>query len=181
MSDALVFNELTKAYDGKKVVDCLSFSVPAGKIFGIVGPNGSGKTTTIKMLCGLVLPTSGTALVNGLDVVAQPKEVRRTIGYVSQQFSLYRVLSVEQNIDFYSRLYGLSSAQARARKETVIEITGLQDYRGMEAGHLSGGSKQRLALACALVHEPSVLILDEPTVGIDPIAQRALWDLIATL
>ena len=135
----------------------------------------------LEMLCGLQLPTSGTAFVNGLDVVAEPKQVRRTIGYMSQQFSLYRFLTVEQNIEFYSRLYRLSPAHARTRKETVIEITGLQQYRGREAGHLSGGWKQRLALACALVHVPSVLILDEPTAGIDPVAQRALWDLIATL
>lgn len=181
MTNALVFSGLTKVYKGKPVVDHLSFSVPSGKIFGFVGPNGAGKTTTIKMLCGLLLPTEGTALVNGLDVVAQPKQVRRTIGYVSQQFSLYKFLNVEQNIEFYGRLYGLSSAQIQSRKESLIEVMGLSDYRRTEAGHLSGGWKQRLALACALVHEPSVLILDEPTAGVDPVAQRALWDLITTL
>jgi ABC-type multidrug transport system ATPase subunit len=181
MNNAIQLLALTKKFGSQTAVKELTFDVPAGEIFGFLGPNGSGKTTTIKMLCGLMQPTSGTAIVNGFDVLEKPDRVRLSIGYMSQQFSLYRTLTVIQNLDFYAELYGLSSEKARLRKEEVIAITGLQPYRHRQASQLSGGWKQRLALACAIVHEPPIVFLDEPTAGIDPVARRALWDLLFTL
>lgn len=181
MNDAIVIEGLTKKYGETKVVDNLSFKVEKGEIFGYLGPNGSGKTTTIKMLCGLISPTSGTAYVNGFDIISKQADVRLSIGYMSQQFSLYRTLTVMQNLDFYAELYGLSGQKSKQRKEEVIEITKLGPYRDRQAAQLSGGWKQRLALACAIVHEPPIVFLDEPTAGIDPVARRALWDLLFTL
>lgn len=178
---ALSLQELTKKYGDRTVVDHLNFSVEKGEIFGYLGPNGSGKTTTIKMLCGLVSPTSGTALINGFDVRTSADQIRMSIGYMSQQFSLYRTLTVTQNLDFYAELYGLKGAIAAKRKAQVIEITGLNDYSNRKAAELSGGWKQRLALACAIVHQPPIVFLDEPTAGIDPVARRALWDLLFSL
>ena len=181
MTQAIVLDNLSKKYGQQLVVDRLSFSVQQGEIFGFLGPNGSGKTTTIKMLCGLVAPTAGTAGVNGFDVIKQPDEIRRSIGYMSQQFSLYRSLSVAQNLDFYSGVFGLHGERARRRKQDVLEITGLKGQENKKAASLSGGWKQRLALACAIVHEPPIVFLDEPTAGIDPVARRALWDLLFSL
>lgn len=181
MTAAVILEELTKQYGQQTVVNHLSFTVERGEIFGFLGPNGSGKTTTIKMLCGLVQPTSGTALVNGFDIHKQAEQVRRSIGYMSQQFSLYKNLSVEQNIDFYAELYGLGAEKSKKRKSDVLEITGLFGQESKKASSLSGGWKQRLALACAIVHEPPIVFLDEPTAGIDPVARRALWDLLFTL
>lgn len=181
MVEALEVKNLTKVFQDRKVVDNLSFVVPQGEILGFIGPNGSGKTTTIKMICGLLRPTEGTAVINGCHVVRQPKEARRALGYMSQQFSLYPFLSVEQNIEFYGRLYGLTPACIRKRKQEMLELTGLAAYRQHEPRCLSGGWKQRLALACALVHDPSLLILDQPTAGVDPVARRALWNLIVIL
>lgn len=178
---AIVLNELTKKYGTLTAVDRLSFTVESGEIFGFLGPNGSGKTTTMKMLCGLVQPSDGTATINGYDIIKQPEKLRLNIGYMSQQFSLYRALTATQNLDFYAELYGLSGEAAQRRKDKVIEITGLGNYRDRKAAHLSGGWKQRLALACAIVHEPPIVFLDEPTAGIDPVARRALWDLLFTL
>lgn len=181
MSAAIVLNGLTKQYGQQTVVNHLSFTVERGEIFGFLGPNGSGKTTTIKMLCGLLEPTSGTAAVNGFDIIKEAEQVRRSIGYMSQQFSLYKNLTVEQNIDFYAELYGLGSEKSRRRKAEVLQITGLLGQETKKASSLSGGWKQRLALACAIVHEPPIVFLDEPTAGIDPVARRALWDLLFTL
>jgi ABC-type multidrug transport system ATPase subunit len=181
MSAAITLDKLTKQYGNQVVVNQLSFAIEQGEIFGFLGPNGSGKTTTIKMLCGLVVPTSGTALINGYDILQQPNSIRHSIGYMSQQFSLYRSLTVSQNLNFYAELYGLSKEKARARKQAVLEITGLTGQENKKAASLSGGWKQRLALACAIVHEPPVVFLDEPTAGIDPVARRALWDLLFTL
>jgi ABC-type multidrug transport system ATPase subunit len=181
LTSALILENLTKVYGTQTAVNHLNFAVEAGEIFGYLGPNGSGKTTTIKMLCGLVAPTEGTALVNGYDVITQSDKVRMSIGYMSQQFSLYRNLTSDQNLDFYAELYGLSPAKAKQRKREVIEITGLGDYTHKKSQELSGGWKQRLALACAIIHEPPIVFLDEPTAGIDPVARRALWDLLFTL
>ena len=181
MSSALILENLTKVYGTQTAVNHLNFAVEAGEIFGYLGPNGSGKTTTIKMLCGLVVPSEGTTIVNGYDVIKQSDKVRMSIGYMSQQFSLYRNLTSDQNLDFYAELYGLGSERAKRRKKDVIEITGLGDYTQKKASQLSGGWKQRLALACAIIHEPPIVFLDEPTAGIDPVARRALWDLLFTL
>jgi ABC-type multidrug transport system ATPase subunit len=178
---AIVLNGLTKVYGEHTVVDHVSFSVTAGSIFGYLGPNGSGKTTTIKMLCGLVRPTAGDAHVAGFDVERQSNQVRRAIGYMAQGFSLYGDLTVDENLEFYARAYGLTATAREERKRSVIEIVGIGEYRGYLASSLSGGWQRRLALACALLHDPAVVFLDEPTAGIDPVARRDLWDLLFVL
>lgn len=181
MSYAIAIDKLTKQYGKQTAVNDVSFTVDKGEIFGFLGPNGSGKTTTIKMLCGLVQPTSGSATVNGFNIIDDIDQVRRSIGYMSQQFSLYKNLTVAQNIAFYAELYGLSAQRLKIRQKEVLEITGLIGQEEKKAASLSGGWKQRLALACAIVHEPPIIFLDEPTAGIDPVARRALWDLLFTL
>ncbi len=181
MSAVISAHTLTKRYGDHEVVRNLSFAVPQGSIFGFLGPNGSGKSTTIKMLCGLVEPSGGSASVNGFDVVKQGDDVRRSIGYMSQSFSLYTDLTVAENLQFYGRAYGLNRARRNQRAQDVVTLTGLQRYSHQLAATLSGGWQQRLALACALLHEPSVVFLDEPTAGIDPVARRDLWDLLFNL
>jgi ABC-type multidrug transport system ATPase subunit len=176
-----IADHLTKRYSNQTVVRDLSFAVKRGSIFGFLGPNGSGKSTTIKMLCGLVQPSGGTGSVDGHDVEKDSDAVRAAIGYMSQQFSLYGDLSVEENLEFYGRAYGLDAQRRARRKREVIELAGIGEYVGQLASRLSGGWKQRLALATALLHEPQVLFLDEPTAGIDPVARRDLWDLLFRL
>jgi ABC-type multidrug transport system ATPase subunit len=178
---AIVLDGLTKMYGDRTVVDRVSFSVAKGSIFGYLGPNGSGKTTTIKMLCGLVRPTAGGATVAGFDVERQSSQVRRAIGYMAQGFSLYGDLTVDENLEFYARAYGLNPRARIERKSRVIEIVGIAEYRHYLASSLSGGWQRRLALACALLHDPAVVFLDEPTAGIDPVARRDLWDLLFVL
>lgn len=181
MTPAISADRLTKRYGEHTVVHELSLSVEPGTIFGFLGPNGSGKSTTIKMLCGLVRPSSGSGTVAGFDIERQDDGVRRSIGYVSQSFALYDELTVQQNLEFYGRAYGLDVERRSRRKRAVIDLTGLSRYADTLAGTLSGGWKQRLALASALLHEPRVLFLDEPTAGIDPVARRELWDLLFKL
>ncbi len=174
----VILRDLTKRFGDFLAVNAISLEVAPGEIFGFLGPNGAGKSTTIRMLCGLLSPTSGTATVAGLDVKAQPEAVKRNIGYMSQKFSLYEDLTVGENIDFYSGIYRIPPEKKAPRKEWVLAMSGLAERRHAKTGLLPGGWKQRLSLGCALLHEPPVLFLDEPTSGVDPISRRAFWDLI---
>ena len=172
---------LSRRFGSFTAVDRVSLEIEEGDIFGFLGPNGSGKSTVIRMLCGLLRPTEGSAQVLGCDVIRDSEKVKQNIGYMSQQFSLYPDLTVMENLTFYSRIYGIPYRKRRERIEDVIQIVGIQDYRKRLAGFLSGGWKQRLALACALVHQPRLMFLDEPTAGIDPVARRELWNLLFEL
>lgn len=178
---AVEAENLVKRFGDFTAVDHVSFTVSRGEILGFLGPNGAGKSTTIRILCGLLSPTEGRAVVGGFDVAKDPDMVKTRIGYMSQRFSLYDDLTVEENIEFFSGIYGVAAEIARKRKEHVLEIAGLQSERTTITGLLAGGWKQRLALGCAIVHEPPILFLDEPTSGVDPIARRSFWDLIYQL
>ncbi len=178
---AIQVTGLTKRFGRFVAVDRVSFSVRRGEIFGFLGPNGSGKSTTIRMLCGILLPTSGTGRVAGFDVAEQPEQVRENIGYMSQKFSLYEELTVQENLDFFAGIYGLAPADASTRLGEVLALGGLATYRAVLAKDLPGGLRQRLALASAIIHRPSVLFLDEPTAGVDPISRREFWDMIRSM
>src|SRR4051812_7961876 len=181
MSAAVQIRDLVKRFGSFVAVDHVSLTVEKGEIFGFLGPNGAGKSTTIRILCGLLTPTSGAGSVNGFDVARQPEEIRRSIGYMSQKFSLYDDLTVEENIDFFTGIYGVPRALRADRKAYVLEMANLAERRGALTRTLSGGWKQRLALGCAILHDPPVLFLDEPTSGVDPIARGAFWGLIHDL
>jgi ABC-2 type transport system ATP-binding protein len=178
---AVQTQELVKTFGAFVAVDHVNLQIPKGEIFGFLGPNGAGKSTTIRMLCGLLTPTSGRGSVNGFDVATQPEDIRRSIGYMSQKFSLYDDLTVEENIDFFSGIYGVPKHVRDGRKSYVLEMANLAERRRALTRTLSGGWKQRLALGCAILHDPPVLFLDEPTSGVDPIARGAFWGLIHDL
>lgn len=175
---AITVSDLVKRFGDFTAVDRLSFTVRRGEIFGFLGPNGSGKSTTIRMLCGLLLPTAGTGTVAGFDIRRDPEQIKARIGYMSQKFSLYDDLGVAENLEFYGGVYGVRPARLPARMAEVLQRIGLEGQRTRLAGELSVGWKQRLALGCAIVHEPAILFLDEPTSGVDPVSRRLFWELI---
>src|SRR5437870_12975415 len=179
MSEPMIeVDRLTKRFGTFTAVDHVSFSVAKGSIFGFLGPNGSGKSTVIRMLCGILEPSDGTARIGGHDIIREGEPIKEMIGYMSQQFSLYDELTVNENLLFAGKLYGLRDKELKKRRDELIETTHLKRDIGKRASQLSGGMRQRLAMACSLMHKPSVLFLDEPTAGIDPVARRELWDLL---
>jgi ABC-2 type transport system ATP-binding protein len=178
---AVEIENLVKQFGDFCAVDHISLAVEKGEIFGFLGPNGAGKSTTIRILCGLLAPTQGRASVNGFDVATQPELIKKSIGYMSQKFSLYDDLTVEENIEFFSGIYGVAEALRQERRDYVLRMAGLLERRSSLTRELSGGWKQRLALGCAILHQPPILFLDEPTSGVDPIARRNFWDLIYQL
>lgn len=175
MEPAVSLRELTRTFGPVVGVEGLTFDVGHGELFGIVGPDGAGKTTTLRMLAGVLRPTSGTASVAGVDVVQDPEAVKPHIAYMAQRFGLYEDLTVQENLDFYADLYGVRRSERRERMDRLYAFSRLGEFRNRLAGQLSGGMKQKLSLSCALVHEPEVLLLDEPTFGVDPISRRELW------
>jgi ABC-2 type transport system ATP-binding protein len=178
---AVSVENLQKKFGNFTAVDRISFEVAGGEIFGFLGPNGAGKSTTIKMLCGIFAPTSGNGHVAGYDILSQQDDIKENIGYMSQRFSLYEDLTVEENMNFYAGLYRISGERLNARKDWIVEMAGLKSARSSMTKNLSVGWKQRLALGCAIIHEPKILFLDEPTSGVDPIARNNFWGLIKDL
>lgn len=172
--------DLKRSYGAIVAVDGLNLQVPAGRIYGLVGPDGAGKTTAIRMLCGALAPHSGQAIVGGVDVARNPDEVRRHIGYVAQRFSLYGDLTVLENMRFFADVYGVPSSERGALTERLLQFSRLGPFQQRRADALSGGMKQKLALACALIHRPAVLMLDEPTTGVDPVSRREFWDILGS-
>ena len=179
--NAVQTDQLTRKFGDFTAVDHVDFYIPKGEIFGLLGPNGAGKTTTIRMLCGILMPTEGNATVLGYDVIKNPEDVKRNIGYMSQKFSLYNDLTAIENINFYASIYGVPKEIRKKRVDELIEISGLQDYAKELTRNLSGAWRQRLALACAIAHKPPMLFLDEATAGVDPVSRREFWDLIYTM
>ena len=178
---AVTVENLEKRFGDFQAVNKVSFQVKRGEIFGFLGPNGAGKSTTMRMLCGIIVPTAGNASVIGFDVFKEAEQIKSNIGYMSQKFSLYEDLTVEENIDFYSGIYQIPKEEKKARKDWVIKMSGLEEHRNSLTAILPGGWRQRLALGCALLHKPPVIFLDEPTSGVDPISRRNFWDLIYQL
>ncbi|OPJ55751.1 ABC transporter ATP-binding protein [Clostridium oryzae] len=181
MENAIEIRKLTKKFGKFTAVDNVSFNVPRGKIYGFIGPNGSGKTTVIKMLCGVMKPSSGTAKVLGYDVIKDRNKIKSKIGYMSQKFSLYEDLTVNENLNFYSGIYGIKKEEREDKKKNIIKMAGLEGKENRLTANLSGGWKQRLALGCALIHQPEILVLDEPTSAVDPVSRRIFWEMIFTL
>jgi len=178
---AIKAEQLSRRFGKFTAVDQIFLEIPYGSIFGFLGANGAGKSTTIRMLCGILAASSGSATVAGFDINQEPEKIKEAIGYVSQKFSLYGDLNVLENLSFYGQIYGLTGKALRERIEEVLHITGLDDYRKRLAEHLSGGLKQKLAIANGILHKPRVLFLDEPTAGIDPLSRRMIWDLLLKL
>ncbi len=178
---AVETRELTKKFGDFTAVDHITMSIEEGKVYGFLGPNGSGKSTTIRMLCGLLAPTSGVGLVLGMDLSKEGRKIKNQVGYMSQKFSLYPDMTVIENLDLYSGLYGLKGAEKKERIEQMIALAGLQGREDEQTSLLSGGWRQRLALGCAILHRPKILFLDEPTSGVDPKARRLFWDIIYNL
>jgi ABC-2 type transport system ATP-binding protein len=176
--NAVETSGLTKKFGSFTAVDAVNFNIPTGEIFGLLGPNGAGKTTTIRMLCGLLAPTDGSASVLGLDVEEDAEQIKQQIGYMSQKFSLYNDLTAWENIEFYASIYGVPKTERKTRVEELIEMSGLLGHEKSLTRSLSGAWRQRLALACAIVHRPQMLFLDEATAGVDPVSRREFWDLI---
>lgn len=178
---AIEVKNLTKKFGRFTAVDHISFGIKKGEIFGFLGPNGAGKSTTIRMLCGILRPTSGTGIVGGYRIDTQPEEIKKIIGYMSQKFTLYQELSVEENIDFYGGIHQLSLSEKEERKKWVLRMSGLEGKENSLTRELSGGWKQRLSLGCAILHQPEILFLDEPTASVDPVSRRDFWELIYDL
>lgn len=172
---------LTKSFPGVKAVDSLSFDVRAGEIFGLVGPDGAGKTTTLRMLAGILPPDAGTAVVARCDVARDPEGAKHELSYMPQRFGLYEDLSVDENIRFYADLFGVKKAERIDRSKQLLDAAGMSEFRGRMAGKLSGGMKQKLGLVCALIHRPKVILLDEPTTGVDPVSRRDFWRILYEL
>ncbi len=181
MEYAISIKGLTKKFGDFTAVDNLSFDIPKGKIFGFLGPNGSGKSTTIRMICGVLKPTVGEGKILGYDLLNDTEKIKQNIGYMSQKFSLYEDLTVEENLDFYGNIYMMTKERLEERKKDLIKMANLKGKEKSLAGTLSGGWKQRLALGCSLIHNPSLLILDEPTAGVDPVSRREFWHTITDL
>lgn len=181
MDYVIELKDLTKSFGNITAVNKLTINVPSGKIFGLLGPNGSGKSTTIRMICGIIKPTSGRGTVLGFDIERESEKIKKSIGYMSQKFSLYEDLTVKENLDFYSSIYGLSKKDAEKRIQDVIDMAELHGREKQLVSTLSGGWKQRLALGCAILHSPKLLILDEPTSGVDPVSRRMFWNIINRL
>ena len=177
----IVTHDLTRVFGDYTAVDHLNLSVPRGAIYGFIGSNGSGKSTAIRMICGILPPTSGTAFVLGCDTAAHPERVRQSLGYMSQRFSLYTNMTVRENMMFYGGLYGLPRTERRTRTEEVLVRMQLTEKADVLAGGLSGGQKQRLALGCAILHRPALLVLDEPTSAVDPTSRRLFWNLLSEM
>jgi ABC-2 type transport system ATP-binding protein len=175
---AVMVKDLEKRFGDFIAVNHINFAVKRGEIFGFLGPNGAGKSTTIRMLCGIYTPTSGSGSVGGFDIVREQYRIKEHIGYMSQKFSLYDDLTVEENIDFYSRIYNIPEKERQSRKDETIKLAGIEDFRTSLTGTLSGGWKQRLALGCAIIHQPNIIFLDEPTSGVDPITRENFWNII---
>jgi ABC-2 type transport system ATP-binding protein len=175
---AIEVKNLTKKFGDFVAVNQITFDVNPGEVFGLLGPNGAGKTTTIRMLCGLLKPTSGSGYVGGCDIIKEYEKIKNRVGYMSQKFSLYKDLTVEENIEFFCGIYRLKGIEKKRRKDWALEISGLTKMQKMIVGELPGGFKQRLALVCSLLHSPEILFLDEPTAGVDPISRTKFWSLI---
>jgi ABC-2 type transport system ATP-binding protein len=181
LQSAIVCEGLTKSFPGVRAVDALSFDVRAGEIFGLVGPDGAGKTTTLRMLAGIMPPDAGKATVAGFDVARDPEGAKHSLSYMPQRFGLYEDLNVEDNIRFYADLFGVRAAERKLRSMQLLEAAGMSEFRTRLAGKLSGGMKQKLGLVCALIHRPKVILLDEPTTGVDPVSRRDFWRILYEL
>jgi ABC-2 type transport system ATP-binding protein len=181
IQSAIVVQGLSKSFDQLRAVDQLSFDVRAGEIFGLVGPDGAGKTTTLRMLAGVMPPDAGSATVAGINVVRDPEGAKHSLSYMPQRFGLYEDLTVDENIRFYGDLFGVKKAERQRRSAQLLEAAGMSEFRGRLAGKLSGGMKQKLGLVCALIHRPKVILLDEPTTGVDPVSRRDFWRILYEL